>query len=186
LILEKTIEELKNGNEKAFDAIIEQYQVNVYNTCLGFVQNEKDAEELTQDVFIKLYQKIGSFKGESAFSTWLYRISVNTCLVFEREKKAKKRFAIFGNLFHGSSKEPEPAEFNHPGVVLEKKENAKILMDAIRKLPESQKTAVLLKNMEGLSQQEIAAVMNSSIGAVESLLQRAKQNLKKEIEKNLS
>jgi RNA polymerase sigma-70 factor (ECF subfamily) len=124
LISENTIEELKNGNEKAFDAIIEQYQTNVYNTCLGFVQNEKDAEELTQDVFIKLYQKISSFKGESAFSTWLYRISVNACLVFEREKKAKKRFAIFGNLFGGSSNEPEPAEFNHPGVVLEKNTDA--------------------------------------------------------------
>jgi RNA polymerase sigma-70 factor (ECF subfamily) len=86
------IEQLKQKDESAFKAIVEQWQDMFYNTILGIVQNETEAEDLSQDVFIKVFENISSFKGESKFSTWLYRIATTTALDHLRSKKRKKRF----------------------------------------------------------------------------------------------
>jgi RNA polymerase sigma factor (sigma-70 family) len=181
---ERLIEELKNGSEAALETLINKYQINIYNTCLGLIQNENDAEEITQDVFIKMYQKSSSFKGDAAFSTWLYKIAVNECLQKIRSNKAQKRFGKIWDIFSNEKIKEEVIDFIHPGVKTEKKEEAKMLLKAIKELPENQRVAITLKNIEGLSQQEIASVLEVSTSAVESLLSRAKQNLKKELEKN--
>jgi RNA polymerase sigma factor (sigma-70 family) len=178
LAIHNVIEALKNGSTDALQSVINDHQNNVYNICIGLLQNAEDAEEVTQDIFVQLYYKISSFKGESQFSTWLYRIAVNECLQFLRKAKAKKRLQFFGL---GKKEEANAIEFVHPGILLEQKENAAILYKAIKKLPSQQQVAFTLKNMEQLKQNEIAAIMQLSEGAVESLLQRAKQNLKKEI-----
>jgi RNA polymerase sigma-70 factor (ECF subfamily) len=174
------IDELKNGSEAALDTIINKYQTNVYNTCVGLVQNETDAEDITQEVFVKMYQNCSSFKGGALFSTWLYRIAVNECLQFLRKQKAQKRWQKI--LPFTTAIKESAIDFIHPGVLLEKKENAAILFKAIKKLPQNQMVAITLKNIEGLSQQEVADILETSTSAVESLLSRAKQNLKKEIE----
>jgi RNA polymerase sigma factor (sigma-70 family) len=171
------IQSLKNGDEKAFEALVAAYRDRVYNTTLGFVQNEHDAEELTQDVFIKVYRKIEGFKGESKLSTWLYRIAVTQSIDFLRKKKRQKRGSFLTSLF-GKQETGEP-DFHHPGVVAEQKENASVLFFAVRQLPEQQQTAFLLQKMEGLSQQQVAEVMNTTESSVESLLHRAKTNLRK-------
>lgn len=175
----KLIEELKNKNEKSLDNIMQLYQNKVYNTCLGLLQNENDADEITQDVFVKMYQNISSFKGESAFTTWLYRIAVNESLQFLRRKKAKRALGFITSLFDSNNKDVESVDFIHPGVLVEQKENAQFLFKAIKNLPENQKVVFTLKNIEMLSQQEIASIMHLTEGAIESLLQRAKQNLRK-------
>ena len=120
----KLVEQLKLGDEAAFKTIVETWQDMVYNTVLGIVQNEGDAEDLTQDVFVQVYQSVGSFKGDSKFSTWLYRIAVTKSLDHERKKKRKKRFAFVRSLF-GEENEAiiHPPDFNHPGVQLDRKEN---------------------------------------------------------------
>ena len=171
------IQSLKNGDEKAFEALVSAFRDRVYNTALGFVQNEHDAEELTQDVFIKVYQKIEGFKGESKLSTWVYRISVTQSIDFLRKKKRQKRGSFFTSIF-GKQDIGQP-DFHHPGVAVEQKENASVLFLAIRQLPEQQQTAFLLQKMEGLSQQEVAEVMNTTESSVESLLHRAKSRLRK-------
>jgi RNA polymerase sigma-70 factor (ECF subfamily) len=177
------IAQLKLGDESAFKEIVEQWKDLVYNTILGIVQNETEAEDLTQDVFIKVYENISSFKGESKLSTWLYRIATTTALDFLRSKKRKKRFGIIQSLFGPDQEVKEQfPDFNHPGVKLDNKERASTLFKAIEKLPENQKAAYTLNKLEGLSYREISEVMQVTVPAVESLMSRANANLRKELE----
>jgi RNA polymerase sigma factor (sigma-70 family) len=176
------IEQLKQGDETAFKTIVEQWQDMVYNTILGIVQNETEAEDLAQDVFIKVFEKIATFKGDSKFSTWLYRIATTTALDHLRSKKRKKRFGFLQSLSgSGDEKEAVP-DFHHPGVSLDNKERAAVLFKAIDALPENQKTAYTLHKLEGLSYRDVSEVLSTTVSAVESLMSRANQNLRKELE----
>ena len=171
------IEQLQQGDESAFKKLVDEWQDMVYNTALGIVQNADDADDITQEVFIQAYQSISSFKGESKISTWLYRITVSKSLDHEKRKKRKKRFGFVQSLF-GSREEEQlhPAEFDHPGVQLEKKERAGELFGALKQIPDKQRIAFTLHKLEGQSYQEIAEIMNISLYAVESLMSRAKTN----------
>jgi RNA polymerase sigma-70 factor (ECF subfamily) len=179
------IQELRKGNEQAFKTLVETYQDMVFNTAIGIVQNAQDAEDVAQEVFIRIFRSIHSFKGESKLSTWIYRITTSCALDLIRSRKSKKRFAFLQRLF-GENNEPiyEVADFYHPGVALDQKENAAKLFKAIDQLPENQKVAFTLHKVEDLSYQEISDVMRTSVSAVESLMHRAKQNLKKILEKD--
>ena len=152
----------------------------VYNTALGYVQNMEDAEEVMQDVFVEIHQSLKTFRGESALKTWIYRITINKSLDFLKYKKRKKRFSPFISILSSDSIEPgfDTPDFNHPGVLLENKERAAILFKAINTLPEMQRTVFLLAKLEDLGNMEIAEILNKKPGAIESLLSRAKENLK--------
>jgi RNA polymerase sigma factor (sigma-70 family) len=177
------IEKLKLGNEEAFKTIVETWQKMVYNTAIGIVQNAEDAEDITQEVFVQVYQSVSSFKGDSKFSTWLYRIAITKSLDHERRKKRKKRFAFVKSLFGEESEVVfHPPDFHHPGVVLDKKEEAATLFHVISKLPGNQRIAFTLHKLEGLSYQEVGEVMKTSLSSVESLMHRAKNNLRKSLE----
>lgn len=155
----------------------------VYNTSIGIVQSEEDAEDITQEVFVQVYESISSFKGDSKFSTWLYRITVTKSIDHLRRKKRKKRSAFVQSLFGNDEQEDvQVPDFNHPGIAMEKKEKAAELFKAINQLPENQKVAFILNKMEGLSYQEVSEVMETSVSSVESLLHRAKLNLRKLLE----
>ncbi len=177
---EVLITKLKQGDQSGFTAVVDLYQDMVYNTAIGIVQNADDADDITQEVFVQVYLSINSFKGESKLSTWLYRITISKALDHEKKKKRKKRFAFVESLFGAQDEEKNhPVEFDHPGVQLEKKEKAGELLRALTLLPEKQRIAFTLHKIEGQSHQEIAAIMNTSLYAVESLMGRAKANLKK-------
>lgn len=166
-----------------FRDIYETYKTKVFNTVLSYVQNMEDAEEVTQDVFVEIHRSLKGFTGQSALGTWIYRIAINKSLDFIKRKNRKKRFAFLSSLFDEKGEmQHEQPDFHHPGVVLENKEKAAILFKAINRLPENQKTAFILSKAEGLSHAEIAGIMETSTGAVESLLHRAKQNLQKDLE----
>lgn len=177
------IERLKKGDEAAFKELVESSQGLVYNTALGIVQNPEDAEDVAQEVFVQLYESIKSFKGESKLSTWLYRITVSKAMDHLRKKKRKKRFAYVQSLF-GANDEliHDPPDFVHPGVNLDNKEKAKELFKAIDQLPSKQKIAFTLNRIEGLSYQEISEIMKLTVASVESLLHRARKNLRKNLE----
>lgn len=183
---QELISGLKNRQEDAFRELVLKFQDSVFNTALGYVQNAADAEDVAQVVFIKIHRSVNQFKGESKLFTWIYRITVTQSLDFLRSKKSKKRFGFISSLF-GDDNRPlhEPVDFHHPGVVLDRKEDAAKLFSIINKLPENQKTAFLLSKVEGLSYQEIADVMQVSSAAIESVLHRAKQNLRKILEKEV-
>ena len=167
----KLLEAIADGDQKAFQQLYELFAEKVYNTALSYAQNEQDAEEITQDVFTSIFRNAAKFKADSTVRTWIYRITVNTSL---NHIKRKKRFSFlkFGAL------QPDQPDFEHPGVLLENRENAKALFKAIDTLPKNQKTAFILSFVEVLPRQEVADIMGISLKAVESLLQRAKKNLR--------
>jgi len=172
---------VQQKNENAFSELVALFRDKVFNTALGLVQNDNDAEDIAQEVFIKVYRSIGDFKKEADLFTWIYRITVNRCLDHLRSKKRKKRFGMIASFF-GEEGPHEVETFNHPGVQLDKKQDAAILFEAMGKLPDNQRTAFVLNKVEGLSYQEIADILQTSSSAIDSLLQRAKQNLRKIID----
>lgn len=173
---------LRHGEESAFKELVTQFQDKVFNTTLGLLQHHTEAEDIAQEVFIQIFRSIKQFKGDSLLSTWIYRITVTKSLDHVRSKKRKKRFGYITSLF-GINNIPvyEPRDFNHPGVLQENKEDAVMLFKMINQLPENQRTAFVLNKVEELSYREIAAILNTTESAVDSLLQRAKQNLRKKI-----
>jgi RNA polymerase sigma-70 factor (ECF subfamily) len=174
------IVQLQRGDGQAFKKLVDEWQDMVYNTALGIVQQADDADDITQDVFIQVYQSVSSFKGESKFSTWLYRIVVTKSLDHLKKKKRKKRFGFVQSLFGTASEEEiHPEEFNHPGVLMENKEKAAELFKALQQLPDNQRIAFTLHRLESQKHQDIAGIMNLSVTAVESLIARAKGNLRK-------
>lgn len=164
-----------------FQNIYNQYKALVYTVALHYLQNIEDAEEITQDVFIKAYQSLDSFKSQSLFKTWIYRITINTSLDFIKHKKSKKRLYIFGAKVTSEKEIENLSTFEHPGIELENKENAKILFSVMNQLTENQKTAFILSKLDGLSNPEIAAIMKLSISSVESLIFRAKKTLQEKL-----
>ena len=174
------IVQLQQGDEQAFKKLVDEWQDMVYNTAVSIVQNEDDADDITQDVFIQVYQSVGSFKGESKFSTWLYRIVISKSLDHVKKKKRKKRFGFVQSLFGNAQEEAiHPEEFNHPGILMENRERAAELFKAMEQLPDNQRIAFTLHKLEAQKHQDIAAIMNISLTAVESLIARAKANLRK-------
>lgn len=154
------------------------------NTCLGFVSNLQDAEDICQEVFVDVFRSMDTFEEASSLSTWIYRIATNKCLSFIRYRKRQKRAAFFKSLIGLDQAESlqVPDDSFHPGLSLENQERGKILFEKIRELPEKQQTAFVLNRVEGLEITEVASIMNSNRNAVDALLNRASRNLRKKLE----
>ncbi|MEN9684881.1 MAG: hypothetical protein RLZZ28_667 [Bacteroidota bacterium] len=142
----------------------------------------QEAEDIAQEVFIQVYQSVGDFRGDAMLSTWIYRIAITKALDFERKKKAKKRMANLKSWVGLGDKEEEAIHFHHPGISMENKEQASLVFAAMKKLPESQRTAFVLIKTEGLSYAEAAEIMQTSTKALEALMHRAKENLRKQLQ----
>lgn len=174
------IKALQEKTNQAYGQLLDEYQQKVFGTCISFVPNQEDAEDIAQDVFIEVFNSISKFKGDSKLSTWIYRISTNKCLEFIRKKNTKKRFGFMQSLMWNDTPIDQSAyftEFNHPGIQLENKEKNEILFAAINKLPEAQRIVYTLNKIDDLSYQEVADITEKSKSSIESLLFRAKQNL---------
>ena len=172
------------GNRDAFRALAEKYQGMVFRTSMGFVHDKEDAEDLTQDVLVSVYQSLGKFKDQSSFSTWVYRIAINASLNFVRKKSRHSIFQRFETLFGfektNEIQQIESGTFN-PEQILTNKERSDSIHRALDSLPENQRIAITLSKYDDLPQRDIAQIMNITEGAVEALLQRAKANLQKKL-----
>ena len=173
---------MKN-QQGSFHIIYNQYHILVYNVALNYLQNIEDAEEITQDVFVQVYHSLGKFGERSSLKTWIYRITINKCLDFIKHKSSRKRFFIFGTKSQNEFEYTNASNFEHPGILLENKEQAAILYAVINELPENQKTAFILSKIDGLSNPEISDIMQLSISSIESLVFRAKATLKEKLSK---
>ncbi|WP_299116628.1 RNA polymerase sigma factor [uncultured Winogradskyella sp.] len=174
------IEQLKLKNTQVFSHLIDCYQQKVFGTCISFVPNKEDAEDLVQEVFVEVFNSINKFKGNSKLSTWIYRITTNKCLEFIRKRNTKKRSGFLKPLFSDDfsiDKTNYFTEFNHPGFLLEKKELNEALFRAINSLPETQSLVFTLHKVDGKSYQEIAEITEKSLSSIESVMFRAKKNL---------
>jgi RNA polymerase sigma factor (sigma-70 family) len=171
---------LREGDEQAFQELVEQFRDRVFNSAIGLLQHRENAEDITQEVFIEVFRSVSRFRGDCSLSTWIYRITIQKSLEHLRISRRRKRTGILLSLFGKEDQFNVPVDtpFYHPGILLENKERAAILFGAFALLPLNQRTAFILHKVEGLSQAEIAEVMATTISAVESLIVRARKRLK--------
>jgi RNA polymerase sigma-70 factor (ECF subfamily) len=171
---------VREGDEEAFREIVEGYKKPIFDLCFRYIGNQADAEEVALDVFLHLYKARETYKPEAKLSTFLYRIAVNLSLNRIRDRK-RKRLLSLEFLRRNRPIDPESPEADRPDAVLEGREREAMIRKAIDLLPEKQKAALLLRRYEELSYEEIAAVMKTSVSAVEALLFRARETLKKKL-----
>jgi RNA polymerase sigma-70 factor (ECF subfamily) len=165
----EAIEACQRGDREAFDRLVERYQRNVYRLCYRYVNNHHDASDMAQEVFLKAFRAIGRFRGDSAFSTWLYRIAVNTCLNFRSSRRLPS----------------EPLEDDVPDAArgaadrIEEDERSEQVREAVSRLPEKQRATLILKVYHDLTHEQVAAIMGSTVGTVKANLFHALGNLRK-------
>lgn len=169
-----------------FETIYHEFKVMVFNLALHYLQNIEDAEEVTQDVFVKVYHSLAHFQQKSSYKTWIYRITINQCLDFTKKKNSRKRFYLFSPKSENEREYLNASTYEHPGILMENQEAAAQLFIVINTLTENQKTAFLLSKLDGLSNPEIAEIMEMSISAVESLIFRAKASLQEKLAKKFT
>lgn len=174
---------LQKGDQIAFKTLVDKHKQNVFGTCMGFLHNEANADDITQEVFIEAFRSIYKFDGKSKISTWLYRIAVNKSLNYIRDNKKHKILRSIESFFINSNTElPIESDENYEaGFDIEHNENRKIIKKAINSLPKNQRIAFVLNKYQDLSYKEVAGVMDVSLSSVESLIHRAKLNLQKKL-----
>lgn len=179
------INKFKNGDEESFRIIVDKYQKYILNICFRFTRNKETTEDLAQEVFIEVYRSINNFRGTSKFSTWVYRIAVTKSLDYLKSQKRKKRFAVIKSLFVENDIEKETGSLpdleSNPQKKIEEEDRMKILLIALESLPEKQRVAFVLNKYDGLNYHEIADILGATISSVESLIHRAKINLRKKL-----
>lgn len=159
------------GRRDAFDVIVERHQRQVYQLCYRFAGNHEDASDLAQDVFIRAYRGLHSFKGQAAFSTWLYRIAVNVCL--NRVGSRTHKWATLD-----VAEQPDQRE-ERADLRMLRSERAAAVRSAIARLPKKQRAALILRVYHDLPHHQIAAIVGTSVGAVKANFFHALANLKK-------
>ncbi len=179
------VERLKRGDEGAFVGLLRRYQGKVYRLAMNMTRNPQDAEEVTQDVFLTVYRKIGDFDGRAAFSTWLYRVASNAALMKLRGRRSEPHHSIeeegpaFGPDGHHARPIADWSEL--PEDQLLSAERRRALEQAIEALPPDYKAVVVLRDIEGLSNQEVAEIVGATVLAVKSRLHRARLALRERL-----
>ncbi len=161
------------GDANAFSMLVRRHQGNVFTLAYRFSRDRQDAEELAQEIFLKVWRHARTFKGRAAFSTWLYRLAVNTCLNHRQKKKNSPESVMLPDDLADMAGSADSGRIA--------RERQKLLEQAMSTLPARQKMALILAYFERKSYEQIAAVMEVSVSAVETLLFRARQNLGKKL-----
>ncbi len=181
------IRDFIEGDSRAFDQLVLRHKDRVFNLCYGFFNDYQEANDIAQEIFIKVFRSIKKFRQESSFSTWLYRIAVNTCK--NRIKSLEYRFTKWRKSIDNPSAQKEDSatmEIQNgsmsPSERLEQKERSSIVRGAINSLANGKKTMILLRDIEGLSYEEIAKITGLNIGTVRSKLSRARNDLRAKLE----
>jgi RNA polymerase sigma-70 factor, ECF subfamily len=176
------IERVQNGEKAAYDLLVLKYQQRIINLVSRFVRNQSDALDVTQEAFIKAYRALPNFRGDSAFYTWLYRIAVNTAknhLAVQSRRPSGNNYDVSEiEQIEGADALKEQAT---PESLLLKDELQATVLKAIEDLPEDLKTAIMLREIEGLSYEEIASAMECPIGTVRSRIFRAREAIDNEM-----
>ncbi|HMK65507.1 MAG TPA: sigma-70 family RNA polymerase sigma factor [Thermodesulfobacteriota bacterium] len=165
------INRFKSGDQAVFEKFVQTYQDRIYNLCIYLLGNRLDAEDAAQDVFIKAFQNLAQFNPKASLFTWLYRIGVNTCLDYKRKSRHVSDQSDVLN--HQPSTVPSPEKY------LQSQEIGLAIQAALRQLPKPFRAIIVLKEIEGLGYEEIAEVMNISIGTVKSKLSRGREELRR-------
>lgn len=161
----------QRGEREAFDVLVARYQRPIYRLCYRYVNNHEDANDLTQEAFLKAWRAIGRFRGDSAFATWLYRIAVNACLNFKARRRPETREV------DEALADPRPS----PQRQVEREDDAFRVRHAVSRLPDRQRATLILKLFHELTHEEVASILGSSVGTVKANLFHALANLRREM-----
>ncbi|WP_230467730.1 RNA polymerase sigma factor [Lujinxingia vulgaris] len=182
------VERAQAGDREAFKELVETYQRKVYGICIGMLKNPDDSMDVSQEVFIKVYRYLEKFNRQSSFYTWLYRITVNMCIDFLRKKKRVQEVDYDDGILRGSDEVegdehilPSRLGLN-PDKVYGRKELRQKMLEALETLSEKHRTILILREVEGLSYEEIADVLNISKGTVMSRLYHARRYFQTAVE----
>lgn len=178
------LQRCRAGDNEAFDNLIERYRNKVYSTAFRMMGNYHDASDCTQEVFLRVYRSIGSFRGDSSFSTWIYHITVNVCKDELRKNSRHNAITSIDELVNtdkGELKRELPSDAPLPEELYEQVEVADALAVLINQLEPNYRLALLMREHDDLSYQEIADILGTSIGTVKSRISRARAALKKKI-----
>jgi RNA polymerase sigma-70 factor (ECF subfamily) len=165
----EAIEACRRGEREAFDGLVMRYQRDVYRLCYRYVNNHEDANDLAQESFLRAWRAIGGFRGQSSFSTWLYRIAVNACLSFRALRRPATQ-----ELPEGLA-DPGPGA----GERVEVEDEARRVRAAVARLPEKQRATLILKIYHGRTHEEVAGILGSTVGTVKANLFHALANLRR-------
>ena len=172
------IRRVQHGDLDAFELLMAAYEKNVYNVALQMTGNREDAQDMAQEAFLKAYSSLSSFRGDSKFSSWLYRIVANVCLDFKRRQSRRPRSSLTVEDDEGESVELDIAdESQSPETLLERKLTRDAVRRGLQELPPEQRQILLLREIQGLSYEEIGEVMDLEPGTVKSRIFRARKKL---------
>ena len=177
------IRRAKQGDMLAFEELILQHEKIVYNLALRMMNHSEDAQDISQEVFLKAYRSLQNFDERSAFSTWLYRITHNTCIDEMRKRKGKQSYSLEEELesADGSLQRQVADAGDTPEESLMRKEQKSEILQALDTLSEEHKAAIILRDVKGMAYEEIAEILELSLGTVKSRISRARNQLKTEI-----
>jgi RNA polymerase sigma-70 factor (ECF subfamily) len=180
------VRKVKAGDDRAYDELTKLYKDALYSIIYRMVHNKQEAEDLSQEAFLKAYNSIDSFNEEYAFSTWLFKIATNNCIDFFRKRKLQTYSMEQTIRYKGEEITKEYAD-SDPSVekIMIRKENSSIIKTAIENLPPKYKQAILLRHTEEKSYEEISRIMNLPLGTVKARIFRAREMLKKSLKNKL-
>lgn len=172
----RLIAECLGGRQDAFGELVSRYQSRLYNAAVRLLDHSEDAADVVQEAFLNAYQALHSFKGESEFFTWLYRIAFNTAISLKRKKRASVSLDAGGP---DAGVEPDdPSDYVKPGAALERTEEESQLQEALNRLSHEHREVLVLKDIEGMKYEEIADILGVPVGTVRSRLHRARLELR--------
>jgi RNA polymerase sigma-70 factor, ECF subfamily len=172
------IRRLKGGDQRAFEELLRKYQDRIYNLCRYMLQDPGDAQDAAQEVFLKAYGSLKAYASDSALYTWLYRITVNTCHDYNKKTRPKP-FEDESAVDDFASAQPSPER------LYQSKETGRAIEAALQKLPKKLRAAIVLKEIEELSYEEIAEALSASVGTVKSRISRAREELRRLLQKKV-
>jgi RNA polymerase sigma-70 factor, ECF subfamily len=168
------------GRTEAFGVLVQRYQDRLYPTMLRLTGSADDALDLLQDTFLRAFEKLDRFQGESSFYTWVYRIAVNLALSGRRRRRVTARLGIGGG--RGEPLDPrDDSSSSDPTLPLEQAERDDLIQSALNSLADDHRAVVVMKEFDGLRYEEIAAILNVPVGTVRSRLHRARLDLRERL-----
>ena len=174
------IRRAKNGDQDAFGQLVLTHQNKVYTLCVHMVTNREEAEDLAQEAFLKAWRSLNSFQEESSFATWMHRLTTNVCLDHLRKQARRQNISTAVSLDDEESGWTEPADHTQdPQRRLEQQEQRELLTKALNELPEHHRRLIIMREVSGLSYQEIADALDADLGTVKSGISRARERLRK-------
>lgn len=180
------VKRTQQGNTSAFEELVRRYERKIYNLVYRMLGNEEDAKDALQDTFIRAYRFIKNFKGKSSFYTWLYRIATNVCLTRLKNRKINEPagFSLDEPIIDESEMQRELPDYKEsPEHLYHRQQLQKALQDAINELPSDYRSVVILRDLQGLSNQEVSKALNLSVAAVKSRLHRGRVFLRNRLSK---